>query len=193
MALDAADQTLLTGAGAVLLGAREHTTIPAYLKNADVLVVPHVVTEFTDSLDPIKVYEYLAAARPVVSTPVAGFRELEVDHVAVVPAGDFVARTRSTSSRPRRPPTARPAVPSWDDPRRGDASRARRGGDLVTVHHVFPYDPGHLGLTLEQWWRGQLLRWPLAAVARSRSAADTVVHVIADRSAHSPGPAAPLR
>ena len=76
VALDAADQTLLTGAGAVLLGAREHTTIPAYLKNADVLVVPHVVTEFTDSLDPIKVYEYLAAARPVVSTPVAGFREL---------------------------------------------------------------------------------------------------------------------
>ena len=85
VALDAADQAL-SGAGAVLLGPREHTTIPAYLKAADVLVVPHVVTAFTDSLDPIKVYEYLAAERPVVSTPVAGFRELEVGHVAVVPA-----------------------------------------------------------------------------------------------------------
>jgi glycosyltransferase involved in cell wall biosynthesis len=63
----------------------------------------------------------------------------------------------------------------------------------VTVHHVFPYDPGHLGLTLEQWWPGQLLRWPLAAVARSRSAADTVVHVIADRSARLPDHEAPLR
>lgn len=62
----------------------------------------------------------------------------------------------------------------------------------MTVHHVFPYDPGHLGLTLEQWWRGQLLRWPLAAVVRSRSAADTVVHVIADRSAQLPDAAAPL-
>ena len=113
VALDAADQTLLTGAGAVLLGAREHTTIPAYLKNADVLVVPHVVTEFTDSLDPIKVYEYLAAARPVVSTPVAGFRELEVDHVSVVPGSDFLARTQEHLASP--PPAARPEVPSWDD------------------------------------------------------------------------------
>ena len=58
-------------------------TIPAYLTHADVLVVPHVVTAFTDSLDPIKVYEYLAAARPVVSTPVAGFRDLGRVHVRV--------------------------------------------------------------------------------------------------------------
>ena len=104
----------LTGAGAVLLGAREHTTIPAYLKNADVLVVPHVVTEFTDSLDPIKVYEYLAAARPVVSTPVAGFRELEADHVVVVPGSDFLARTQEHLASPS--PAARPevAVPGDD-------------------------------------------------------------------------------
>ena len=76
VALDHDDQALLSSAGALLLGPREHTTVPAYLTNADVLVVPHVVTPFTDSLDPIKVYEYLAAARPVVSTPVAGFREV---------------------------------------------------------------------------------------------------------------------
>ena len=94
MALDAADQTLLTGAGAVLLGAREHTTIPAYLKNADVLVVPHVVTEFTDSLDPIKVYEYLAAARPVVSTPVAGFRDLAPGSVDIAVPAAFVDAVR---------------------------------------------------------------------------------------------------
>ncbi|MBK9697981.1 MAG: hypothetical protein IPO80_11575 [Propionibacteriaceae bacterium] len=36
---------------------------------------PHVVTSFTDSLDPIKLYEYQAVGRPVVSTPVAGFRD----------------------------------------------------------------------------------------------------------------------
>jgi glycosyltransferase involved in cell wall biosynthesis len=59
----------------VVLGARSHVTIPGYLQHADVLVVPHVVSEFTESLDPIKLYEYLAVDRPVVSTPVAGFRE----------------------------------------------------------------------------------------------------------------------
>jgi len=48
----------------------------------------------------------------------------------------------------------------------------------MTVHHVFPYDPGHLGLSVDAWWDGQLQRWPLAAVARSRQAPVTVVHVI---------------
>jgi glycosyltransferase involved in cell wall biosynthesis len=61
--------------GVVALGAREHDAVPGYLQHANVLLVPHVVTAFTESLDPIKLYEYLAVGRPVVSTPVAGFRE----------------------------------------------------------------------------------------------------------------------
>ncbi|MET0782574.1 MAG: glycosyltransferase [Microbacterium sp.] len=68
------DQTArLTRAGVVLLGPRAHTDVPAYLQHADLLIVPHLVTSFTDSLDPLKLYEYLAVGRPVVSTPVAGF------------------------------------------------------------------------------------------------------------------------
>ena len=39
-------------------------------------MVPHRVSEFTESLDPIKAYEALAVGRPTVSTPVAGFRDL---------------------------------------------------------------------------------------------------------------------
>ncbi|UWF77895.1 MULTISPECIES: glycosyltransferase [Microbacterium] len=69
------DAQALTDAGVLLLGGRPHETVPAYLQHADVLVVPHVVSEFTDSLDPIKLYEYQAVGRPVVSTPVAGFRD----------------------------------------------------------------------------------------------------------------------
>ena len=104
----------LAGAGAVLLGAREHTTIPSYLKNADVLVVPHVVTEFTDSLDPIKVYEYLAAGRPVVSTPVSGFRELEDTVVTVVPGASFTNAVLTAIVTPP-PPAATPIrVATWD-------------------------------------------------------------------------------
>ena len=99
VALDAPDQTRLADAGGVLLGGREHTTIPAYLKSADVLVVPHVVTEFTDSLDPIKVYEYLAAARPVVSTPVAGFRDLPPGSVGIAAPAAFVDAVRNCLTR----------------------------------------------------------------------------------------------
>jgi len=65
----------MADAGIVLLGARPRDEVPAYLQHADVLVVPHVVTPFTESLDPIKLYEYLAVGRPIVSTAVAGFRD----------------------------------------------------------------------------------------------------------------------
>ena len=95
---------------------------PRTCKNADVLVVPHVVTDFTDSLDPIKVYEYLAAALPVVSTPVAGFREIDLAHVSVVPGSGVLAATLEFLSSPPKAAGASPAVPSWTD--RADAIRA---------------------------------------------------------------------
>ena len=41
------------------------------------------MTPFTDSLDPIKLYEYQAVGRPVVSTPVAGFREVAGERIVV--------------------------------------------------------------------------------------------------------------
>lgn len=49
--------------------------------------------------------------------------------------------------------------------------------------HVFPYHTRHLGLTPADWAAGQLQRWPLAAVARSRLADRSTVHVIGPRGA----------
>jgi teichuronic acid biosynthesis glycosyltransferase TuaH len=37
--------------------------------------VPHLVNSFTESLQPIKLWEYLAAGKPIVATKVAGFRD----------------------------------------------------------------------------------------------------------------------
>lgn len=83
----------LTQTGSVhLLGARPYDQIPAYLQHADVVIVPHLVSPFTESLDPIKAYECLAAARPTVATPVAGFRALGPP-VTVAGRGEFVRRT----------------------------------------------------------------------------------------------------
>lgn len=76
-AWSAADGERVRAAGAIVLGARDREAVPAYLQHADVLVVPHLVTAFTESLDPIKLYEYQAVGRPIVSTPVAGFRDAE--------------------------------------------------------------------------------------------------------------------
>ena len=41
----------------------------------DVCITPHRRTAFTESLNPIKLWEYLAAGKPIVATDVAGFRD----------------------------------------------------------------------------------------------------------------------
>ncbi|WP_235915545.1 glycosyltransferase [Puerhibacterium puerhi] len=113
-ALEEDERRRLTTAGVVLLGARPFDTVPAYVTHADVLVVPHVVDAFTDSLDPLKLYEYRAAGRPVVATPVAGFRDTADPAVRALPATYFpaavVAATRAEA--PRREPPA--DLPTWE-------------------------------------------------------------------------------
>lgn len=94
-----------------LLGPRFYQDVPAYLQHADVVIVPHVVTPFTESLDPIKAYECLATGRPTVSTPVAGFRDLPAP-IVVADALHFVDAVREsiTTWRPSMPATN---VASW--------------------------------------------------------------------------------
>ncbi|WP_255596070.1 glycosyltransferase [Cellulomonas sp. C5510] len=125
--LDLLDLTRLEAAGAVLLGARPAALVPAYLQHAGALVVPHVVDDFTDSLDPIKLYEYLAVGRPIVATPVAGFRDQPPDRVTTASPQhlpDVVARvlsdadaTGAAATGPRFPRQALAAadVPRWSD------------------------------------------------------------------------------
>jgi teichuronic acid biosynthesis glycosyltransferase TuaH len=96
-----------------LLGPRPYAEVPAYLQHADVIVVPHLVTEFTESLDPIKAYECLAVARPVVATPVAGFRELR-ESMTVVERDEFVRAVREAVAGANAQQPA-DGIPTWDD------------------------------------------------------------------------------
>lgn len=52
-----------------LLGARPYDSIPAYLSAFDCCLVPFAINRLTVGVNPIKLREYLAAGRPVVSTP----------------------------------------------------------------------------------------------------------------------------
>ncbi|KON74115.1 MULTISPECIES: glycosyltransferase [Cellulosimicrobium] len=103
----------LGSAGVVVLGSRPYETVPAYLQHADALLVPHVVSAFTESLDPIKAYEYLAAGRPVVSTPVAGFRDLAGPQVRVTDRDGFPAGVRTVLREGPTTAVAPPGVPTW--------------------------------------------------------------------------------
>lgn len=118
VALERPDVDRLRRAGVVMLGARPFGEVPAYLQHAEALVVPHVVDEFTDSLDPLKLYEYRAVGRPVVSTPVAGFRDTGDPRVAVAGREDFAAAVRDALTVPARAPAAAEdadaePIPSW--------------------------------------------------------------------------------
>jgi teichuronic acid biosynthesis glycosyltransferase TuaH len=68
-----------------------------------VLVVPHRVNSFTESLDPIKAREFLSVGRPVVATPVAGFRDLDPP-IAVADAVAFPEVVAAVLARPPLPP-----------------------------------------------------------------------------------------
>jgi len=50
------------------LGARNYETIPYYIASFDVCLIPFKDNELTRAVDPLKLYEYLAVGRPVVST-----------------------------------------------------------------------------------------------------------------------------
>jgi len=52
-----------------VLGPRSYADLPAYLCAADAGIVPFVLDAMTHAIHPLKVYEYCAAALPVVATP----------------------------------------------------------------------------------------------------------------------------
>jgi teichuronic acid biosynthesis glycosyltransferase TuaH len=99
-----------------LLGPRPYDQVPAFMQHADVVIIPHLVNPFTESLDPIKAYECVAAGRPTISTPVAGFRQLGPP-VIIAERDDFVRVTGdalSAAGPPGEPTGFEDApVPSW--------------------------------------------------------------------------------
>ncbi len=111
-----------------LLGPCPYEQVPAYLRNADVVIVPHLVNAFTESLDPIKAYECLAVERPTVATPVAGFRQL-AGPVTVVGREGFAGAVRTALEQGSTSATATVHVPTWHE--RADAM-ARVMANAVT-------------------------------------------------------------
>ena len=51
-----------------ILGGRDYSLLPGYVKAFDVCIIPYARNEYTDACFPIKFNEYLASGKPVVST-----------------------------------------------------------------------------------------------------------------------------
>ncbi|MCB0663915.1 MAG: glycosyltransferase, partial [Saprospiraceae bacterium] len=52
----------------VSTGPKKIQELPAYLKYMDVCLIPFLCNKLTESIYPLKINEYLAAGRPVIST-----------------------------------------------------------------------------------------------------------------------------
>lgn len=51
-----------------LLGEKPYNDIPSYLSNFDVCIIPFKKSPLTEATNPVKLFEYLSAGKPVVST-----------------------------------------------------------------------------------------------------------------------------
>lgn len=52
------------------LGGRDYSELPAYAKGFDVCLMPFALNAATEFINPTKALEYMATARPIVSTPI---------------------------------------------------------------------------------------------------------------------------
>lgn len=67
----------LTGSPNIyLLGIKEYAELPDYLRAIDVCIVPYLINnEYINNVFPMKIYEYLAAGKPVVATPMPSLED----------------------------------------------------------------------------------------------------------------------
>jgi glycosyltransferase involved in cell wall biosynthesis len=111
-------ERLLSTGRLVLKDAVAYRKLPSWMAAARAFVVPHLQSEFVESLNPIKLWEYLAAGKPIVSTDVPGFRE-QVNVVSIAnSAEEFVAAVEASLSEPAELRERRRAIAarnSWQE------------------------------------------------------------------------------
>jgi len=77
------------------LGHKPVEMLPRYIAACRVCLMPYKINEWTRHIDPLKMYEYLAAGKPVVSTDIPSARGFSPPlHIAHDPAG-FVRAVES--------------------------------------------------------------------------------------------------
>lgn len=60
-----------------LLGEQPYKKLPYYLKTFDVCIIPFKVNTHTVLINPVKMYEYFASGKPVVTTAITEIRQFE--------------------------------------------------------------------------------------------------------------------
>ncbi len=77
------------------LGRKKVTDVPRYIAACDVCLLPYRINEWTQNIDSLKLYEYLACGKPVVATDVPAAQRFT--HVVKVATSEvqFIAQMRA--------------------------------------------------------------------------------------------------
>lgn len=77
-----------------VLGPRPYAQVPGYMQHCDLGLIPfrgHGKDPFVDAINPLKLYEYMAAGLPVVTTPFAQVKALASPAELAATPDDFAA------------------------------------------------------------------------------------------------------
>lgn len=79
-----------------LLGPRPYKWIPSYINAFDVCLIPFKLDMMANPSDPVKLYEYLALGKPVVSTNIAVMKKLNEQSLVYIGKNkeDFVCKIK---------------------------------------------------------------------------------------------------
>lgn len=70
------------------LGMKDYLELPNYLKAIDIAMMPFALNDATKFISPTKTLEYMAAGKPIISTPVKDVVRDYEDHVQIVETAD---------------------------------------------------------------------------------------------------------
>ena len=84
------------------IGRREYGEMPGYIRTFDVCLIPFVAGKVSETTNPVKVFEYFALGKPVVSTPMHELLPFRNDGLLRFAQGreEFAAALRDSLSEP---------------------------------------------------------------------------------------------
>jgi glycosyltransferase involved in cell wall biosynthesis len=84
-----------------LLGHQTYEDLPSYVQYFDVGIIPYVLNDWTRSVDPLKLLEYLATGIPVVSTSIPEVHKYENAVAVAEDVPGFIEAVRHEAERSR--------------------------------------------------------------------------------------------
>ena len=102
-----------------ILGRKPTAELPGYLKAMDVCLIAYALNDYTHHVFPLKLYDYMAAGKPIVATDMEELRPIEGEHLRIGRTREaFVAAIESAMAcdSPERAASRvrAAALESWD-------------------------------------------------------------------------------